>query len=71
LREIDLDESSFVLRNAEDGTPLVRCYFPAEMVEAAKEALDKRIRVTGSRPVKEGRQAPPLMVSRLEIVDEG
>jgi hypothetical protein len=70
LREIDLDESSFVLRNAEDGTPQVRCYFPAEMVEAAKEALDKRIRVTGSRPVKEGRQAPPLMVSRLEIVDE-
>lgn len=70
LREIDLDESSFVLRNAEDGSPQVRCYFPAEMVEAAKEALDKRIRVTGARPVKEGRHAPPLMVSRLEIVDE-
>lgn len=70
LREIDLDECSFFLRNTEpDGTP-VRCYFPEEILEAAKDALDKRVRVTGSRPVKEGRKTPPLMVSRLEILDE-
>ena len=73
LREIDLDEFCFSLRNVDgadrDRSP-VRCYFPEEMLEAAKDALDKRIRVTGSRPVKEGRKAPPLMVSRLEILDE-
>jgi hypothetical protein len=44
--------------------------FREEMLEAAKDALDKRIRVTGSRPSKEGRKTPPLMVSRLEILDE-
>jgi hypothetical protein len=69
LREIDLDELAFILRNTEPpGSPL-RCYFPEEMVEAAKDALDKRVRVTGSRAVKEGRQTRPLAVSRLEILE--
>jgi len=70
LREIDLDELSFVLRNTEPNGPPLRCYFPEEMVEAAKDALDKRVRVTGSRPVKEGRRTLPLTLSRLEILDE-
>jgi hypothetical protein len=70
LREIDLDESSFVLRGVEPQGSL-RCFFPDEMEDAAKDALDKRVRVTGSRPVKEGRKSSPLLVSRLEIVEEG
>jgi hypothetical protein len=70
LREIDLDECTFILRNNDPEAGQVRCYFPEEMLEGAKDALDKRIRVTGSRPSKEGRKTPPLMVSRLEILDE-
>lgn len=70
LREIDLDECAFILRNNDPEAGQVRCYFPEEMLEGAKDALDKRIRVTGSRPSKEGRKTPPLMVSRLEILDE-
>lgn len=73
LREIDLDKCSFVLRNA--GTRpgevvQVECVFLEELLEAAKEALDKRVQVTGSRPVEESRRAKPLLVSRLEIIED-
>lgn len=73
LREIDLDKFSFMLRNA--GTrpgevQQVECEFLEELVEAAKEALDKRVQVTGSRPVDERRRAKPLLVSRLEILED-
>lgn len=70
MREIDLDELAFVLRNTEPAGPALRCYFAEEMVEAAKDALDKRVRVTGPRAVKEGRKTLPLTVSRLEILEE-
>ena len=73
LREIDLDHCSFVLRNLEtrEGEVLqVECQFLEELLEAAKDALDKRVRVSGSRPIDEGRRARALMVSRLEILDE-
>lgn len=73
LREIDLDRYSFVLRNLEtrEGEVLqVECQFLEELLEAAKDALDKRVRVSGSRPIDEGRRARALMVSRLEILDE-
>ena len=69
LREIDLDNHSFILRNAGQGE--LRCSFDDDILEAAKEALDSRVQVTGSRPVDEiRRRYAPLRVSRLEIVDE-
>lgn len=72
LREIDLDRRSFLLRNAGGEAGEVRqvaCDFPEELLEAAKEALDKRVRVTGSRPVSERRREPSLQVSRIEIIE--
>jgi hypothetical protein len=71
LREIDLDNGSLVLRNIEGGEGLtVNCVFPEDLRDAAKDALDKRVRVTGSRPAPEGRRARPLTISRLEIIEE-
>jgi hypothetical protein len=69
LREIDLDRCTFVLRNAEEVVQL-ECEFGEELLEAAKDALDKRVEVTGSRSVDKGRRARPLHVTRLEIVEE-
>jgi len=70
LREIDLDNLSFTLRNAEDIRE-VRCTFEADLLEAGKEGLDRRVRVTGVRRVDTGRRiAPTLRVIRLEILDE-
>lgn len=73
LREIDLDKYSFVLRNLDtyaDEILQVECQFLPELLEAAKDALDKRVRITGNRAVDEARRARPLLVSRLEILDE-
>lgn len=70
LREIDLDGLSFILRNAED-VHEVRCVFEEDLLETAKEALDRRVQVTGNRRVEPGRRASAaLRVIRLEIVDE-
>ncbi len=70
LREIDLDSSSFTLRNAEDVRE-VRCTFEEDLLESAKEAVDRRVRVTGVRRTDAGRRtAPTLRVIRLEILDE-
>ena len=73
LRAIDLDKCAFVLRNA--GTRpgevvQVECLFSDELLETAKEALDKRVEVTGTRTLGEGRRAKPLTVTRLEIIEE-
>jgi hypothetical protein len=73
LREIDLDKRSFVLRDLEshaDELFQVECQFLPELLEAAKDALGKRVQVTGSRLADEARRARPLLVSRLEILDE-
>lgn len=79
LREIDLDDCSFMLRNAgrietetvqDVGVFQIECRFPEELLEAAKEALDKRVEVTGRRPQQEARKAHPLIVNRLQIVEE-
>jgi hypothetical protein len=70
LREIDLDALSFILRNAED-VHEIRCTFEEALLETAKEALDRRVQVTGTRRIVEGRRvAPTLRVTRLEIIDE-
>ena len=66
LREIDLDGLSFILRNADD-VHEIRCCF----AETVKEALDRRVQVTGTRRIAEGRRvAPVLRVTRLEILDD-
>jgi hypothetical protein len=73
LREIDLDKCSFVLRNIEasPGEAMqIECQFREELLEAAKEALDKRVTVTGSRPIDQTRRPKSLLVSRLEIVED-
>ena len=70
LREIDLDKRTFILRNSEElsETP---CDFPEELLETAKEALDKRVEVTGTKRAHEVRRAAPrLFVTTLEILDE-
>ena len=70
LREIDLDNLQFILRNTEDVRE-IRCNFEDDLLEMAKEALDRRVRVTGVRRVVEGRRvAPTLRVTRLVILDE-
>jgi hypothetical protein len=73
LREIDLDKCSFVLRNIETSpgeAMQIECQFREELLEAAKEALDKRVTVTGSRPIDRTRRPKSLLVSRLEIVED-
>jgi hypothetical protein len=70
LRQIDLDKLSFILRNAED-VKEVPCVFEDDLLEAAKEGLDRRVRVTGARRMEAGRRtAPTLRVIRLEILEE-
>ena len=70
LREIDLDKRSFILRNAE-AIQEIPCSFEADLAEAAKEALDRRVRVTGTREIVTGRRVfKPLNVTRLEILDD-
>jgi hypothetical protein len=70
LREIDLDNLTFILRNAEDVRE-VRCAFDEDLLETAKEALDRRVQVTGTRRIQEARRiAATLRVIRLEIIDE-
>ena len=70
LREIDLDNLSFTLRNAEDIRE-VRCTFEPDLLESGKEGLDRRVRVTGVRRTDTGRRiAATLRVIRLDILDE-
>lgn len=71
LREIDLDEYSFILRNAGD-IQQIQCTFDRDLLETAKEALDRPVRVTGTRSIQPGRrQAGKLHVTRLVIIDPG
>jgi hypothetical protein len=69
LREIDLDKLSFTLRNIGD-VQEVPCSFAEDVLEIAKEALDRRVRVTGTRRTPEGRRASVLQITRLEILDD-
>jgi hypothetical protein len=70
LREIDLDERTFLLRQGDDPAQ-IRCSFPDELYEAAKEAFDRPVRVSGvMRPPAGRRGAPLLYVQRIEVLDE-
>lgn len=70
LREIDLDNLSFMLRNVGE-VEEIRCTFEEDLLENAKEALDRRVQVTGSRQVEQRRRTyAPLRVTRLEVLDD-
>jgi hypothetical protein len=70
LREIDLDARTFVLRHAGD-VQEIRCSFGDDVLETAKQALDRRVRVTGARRTIEGRRPQTsLVVTRLDVLDE-
>jgi len=70
LREIDLDKQVFILRNASDVAE-IPCAFGDDLLESAKGALDKRVRVTGVRRVEGGRRTfVPLQVNRLEVIED-
>ena len=70
LREIDLDGPSFTLRDRENLSS-VRCSFEEDILEQAKAALDKRVRVTGSRKVAATKKASPILqVTRLEVLED-
>jgi hypothetical protein len=69
LREIDLDNLTMVLRNAGDVRE-VRCTLDESLLESAKGALDRRVKVSGLRQSRPGRKAlPSLHVFRLEVLD--
>ena len=71
LREIDLDEYSFILRNVGE-IEQIKCTFEEDLLEAAKEGLDRRVRVTGSRTVLAARrQSGKLHVTRLVVMERG
>lgn len=70
LREIDLDHQTFILRRS--GESVERpCTFEEELHDAAKEALDKTVRVTGSTRIDPSKRVQALLtVTRLEILEE-
>lgn len=71
LREIDLDNRSFTLRNVGDGAYQVQCQFSPDLYDSALDALDRKVEVTGVRRTGEGRgRGVRLTVTRLDIVDE-
>ncbi len=72
LREIDLDERTFILRKP-DADEEIRCAIPqeaADLLEIAKSVLDHRVAVAGTRrrdPTR--RQVFPLQVREIDVVD--
>jgi hypothetical protein len=73
LREIDLDQRTFIVRKPGQ-IPEIRCAIGSDaddLLEIAKEGLDHRVRVVGNRqthPTK--RQSLPLQVHEIEILGE-
>ncbi len=71
LREIDLDNLSFTLRNVGNGVFQVQCQFGHDLYDSALDALDRRVEVTGVRPVEVGRgHVGKLKVTRLVVLDD-
>jgi hypothetical protein len=70
LREIDLDHRTFTLRDVNE-VSTIRCTFQDDLLEAARGALGRWVRVSGSRPIK-GKHAvnATLRISQLEVIDE-
>lgn len=70
LREIDLDQQGFILRTP-GSLEEVKCTFSEDLLEDAKAALDRLVDVTGTKKVREGRNASALLVvTSLDIVED-
>jgi hypothetical protein len=69
LREIDLDHRTFTLRDVNE-VSTVRCTFQDKLLETARGALGRWVRVSGSRPRK-GKHAvtAALRVLHLEVIE--
>jgi len=68
LREIDLDERTFTVRDP-DGARETRCQVPEDLLDVAREALARRVAVTGLRrrdPTR--RQVFPLLVREIAVL---
>jgi len=72
LREIDLDNRTFTLRNVSaDNVFQIPCQFGPDLYDSALDALDRRVEVTGIRQIEVGRsRSGRLSVTRLVILDE-
>ncbi len=70
LGEIDLGHRSFTLRDVNE-VSTIRCTFPDDLLETARGALGRWVRVSGSRPRK-GIHAvnATLRVSQVEVIDD-
>lgn len=73
LREIDLDNRIFTLRNIENQNELTQlsCEYDSDLNQTAFDAIDRRIEVTGQRLVLGPRRsAQRLKVLRLVVFDQ-
>jgi len=73
LREIDLDNLTFTLRNVltQNGPFEVACKFEQELLPSAMESLDRRVEIAGERSANLSRgRSTPLRVTRLVILDD-
>ena len=74
LREIDLDDRSFIVRHPEEGGKQTHCEIPSDaddLLEIAKEALDHSVQVSGTQrrdPTR--RKIYPLQVQEIEVLDQ-
>ena len=73
MREIDLDQNTFVLRDRPEGAPELPCEYAEIEEEDVKTYLDKRVRVSGNLRTspKAGRQTMDVEVIEGEDMDEG
>jgi hypothetical protein len=73
LREIDLDNRSFIVRNAESSSE-TRCEIRQDaddLMDIAKEALDHEVIVLGiKRSDRTRRQTYPILVTEIEVFDQ-
>ncbi len=69
LREIDLDHRTFTLRDV-DEVSTIRCTFQDDLLETARGALGRWVRVSGSRTHK-GKHSvnAALLISQLEVIE--
>jgi hypothetical protein len=73
LREIDLDNLTFTLRNVSGHNVsfAVPCKFDQELLPTAKEALDRLVEIAGERSASLSRgRSTHLLVTRLVILDD-
>jgi hypothetical protein len=70
LREIDLDHRTFTLRDVNE-VRTIRWTFRDDLLETARGALGRWVRVSGTRSIK-GKHAvsASLRVSQLEVIDD-